>query len=127
MRVSAVVDPGFVRRGRGGRQTRVWGEHLLLPSAKKLRRLCFYTCLCFCSWGGGCYPSMPCTRGCVCSGGSAYSGGGVPALGVVCSRAGGVCSGGCLLVGGGCGDPLPESRQLLLWTVRILLECILVW
>ena len=26
---------------------------LLLPSATKLRRLCFYTCLSFCSQGGG--------------------------------------------------------------------------
>ena len=50
---------------------------------------------------------------------------------------GGACSrgvpalGGCLLWGrsglggGGGGDPT-KSRQLLLWTVRILLECILV-
>ena len=71
--------------------------------------------------GGVCYPSMPCSRG-------------VPALGGVpaqwgCLLPDGVCSRGCLLWGGGFapgGWRPPQSRQLLLWTVRILLECILV-
>ena len=37
---------------RGGRYVSYWNAYLL-PSAKKLRRLCFYTCLSFCSQGGG--------------------------------------------------------------------------
>ena len=102
-----------------------------LPSATKLRRLCFYRCLSVhrggsipaCIAGGGCYlsmhyrwyPSMPCNRspgGCLVPEGSALRGllQGVPAP-----------TGGR----GGVGDR-PESRRLLLRTVRILLECILV-
>ena len=66
------------------------------------------------------------------------TGGGVPGPGGVCSRGGvccqGVCSrGGSALGGEGVGipgcteaDPLWE-RRLLLRTVRILLECILVF
>ena len=64
--------------------------------------------------GGGCYPSMPCSRGCLLPEG-------VPGLGGllwgVCSR--GVCSGGG-------GWLLETPGQPLLRAVRILLECILV-
>ena len=74
---------------------RSWLKYL--PSATKLRRLCFYTCLWFCSQGGGCY---------------------IPA----CLAAGGSAPGWGLLRG---ADP-PQSRRLLLRTVRMLLECILV-
>ena len=68
----------------------------LLPSATKLRRLCFYTCLSFCSQGGWypsmhCrwYPSMSCSRGTVLS---------KHAL-----QQGGACSGGC-------GDTPPRKQ-----------------
>ena len=54
-------------------------------------------------------------QGGVCSAGGVCSGG-------VCS-AGGVCSGGCLL----CTEAAPRQRRLLLRTIRILLECILVF
>ena len=48
--IITVADLGFSRRC----------ANLLLPSATKLRRLCFYTCLSFCSQGGGCLPQcMP--------------------------------------------------------------------
>ena len=76
----------------------------LLPSAMKLQRLCFYTCV------------------------SVHEVHGVPGPG-------GVCSGGGLLLGGACSwgvvsqhalRQTPQERQLLLRTVRILLECILV-
>ena len=108
-----------------------------LPSATKLCRLCFYTCLSFCPqerlW------AIPaCIAGgipaCLAAGGSAA--GGPPPEGDACY--GGACSsggplqGGCLLsrglpaAPGVCGDP-PESRRLMLQTVCILLECILVW
>ena len=33
---------------------------LITARKRSLRRLCFYTCLSFCLWGGGCYPSMHC-------------------------------------------------------------------
>ena len=82
----------------------------LLPSATKLRRLCFYRCL------------------------SVHKGGGS-----ACSL-GGMVMGGCMVwgrgtwsLGGGVGipacteaDPFPGERRLLLCTVGILLECILV-
>ena len=55
-------------------------------------------------WGGACSGGV-CSRG-------------VSALAGACSR--GVPTGGR-----GCGDP-PQNKQLLLQTVRILLECILV-
>ena len=53
--------------------------------------------------------------------------GGIPACLAAGGSApgGGVCSRGVPAPGGGCVDP-PESRRLLLRTVRILLECILV-
>ena len=65
----------------------------LLPSATKLRRLFFYTCLSFCPQGWGCYPrihcrwypSMPCSRGVHAQGGG--------------------CSQGCLLWWGGGSAP----------------------
>ena len=88
-----------------------------------------------CPRGGGIpawYPSMPCSRGgaipaCIAGGipaclATGLQGGclirGVPDSGG--SASGGACSWGAE----GCGDP-PESRRLLLRTVRILLECIL--
>ena len=98
-----------------------------------------FTRVCDSVQGGGCYPSMhcrlypsmPCSR---------FPGGGSLVSGGACSR--GVCSrgvparGGGLLLGGGsalggaclgvCVWRPPESRRLLLRTVRILLECILV-
>ena len=106
--------------------------HLFLPSATKLRRLCFYTCLSFSSHGGGCYPSMHCrwypSMPCSRSLGGLVPG--VPApggsvLGEVCSGGGCACSGGVPAPEGGVETP-PESRLLLLRTVHILLECILV-
>ena len=66
-----------------------------LPSATKLQRLYFYTCLSFCPWGWypsmHCrwYPSMPCSRG-VCYPSMLAAGG-------VCSR--GSALGGLLLGG----------------------------
>ena len=97
-----------------------------LPSATKLRRLCFYRCVSVHKGGGipaclaGGIPACLATglRG-VCSQWSLVPG--VPAQGGLVP--GVPAPGGCLLRG--CGDP-PESRQLLLRTVRILLECILV-
>ena len=76
-----------------------------------------------CRW----YPSMPCNRGCAIP---ACIAGGIPACLAVggaipaCLAAGGLLPGGCLLWG--VWRP-PGSRQLLLWMVRILLECILVF
>ena len=77
-----------------------------------------------CRW----YPSMPCSRGCLLRGaaGGAPAPGGMPAPGGCLLQGGllpGVCAcSRCVCV---CGDP-PESRWLLLRTVRILRECILV-
>ena len=101
---------------------------LLLPSATKLQRLCFYTCLSFCPWGGAipaCIADgIPAclAAGAVCSwGGGAWSwgvcicsSGGVPGLRGVHSL-GGLLWAGCLLqgvcsrLGGGCGDPLQKQ------------------
>ena len=126
--------------------------YCFLPSATKLRGLCFYTCLSVILFtGGGAVCAIPeCIAGgipaCLAAGrvpalgwGVPAAGGRVPALGGVCSRGGGVpapwgvpASGRYLLPGGDAcsrGDvwrPLPESRRLLLRTLRILLECILV-
>ena len=48
-------------------QTSEIGAKTLLPSATKLRRLCFYTCLSFCSQGGvclsACWDTTPPPRG----------------------------------------------------------------
>ena len=113
--------------------------HLFLPSATKLRRLCFYICLSFSSHGGGCYPSMhcrwypsmPCSRS---------LGGLVP--GGACSGGGGLLWGG--LLGGGCacsgGVPAPEGgvetppkvdcyccgRYTSYWNAFLLFYCWLV-
>ena len=103
-------------------------------------------------WGECLLPGVSAPRGCAWSGGvpgpgglvsqDALSTGGVPGLGGVCSW--GVCSQGCMPGPGGCAwsrgvclvlgglvsqDALrqtPLERWLLLWMVRILLECILV-
>ena len=98
------------------RMQRYW-LFVFLPSATKLRRLCFYTCLWFCSQGEyypsmHCrrYPSMPCSRGgCLLPGGGACSRG-VTAPGWSAPR--GVSSrGGCLLRGGAGGvvETKPEN------------------
>ena len=60
---------------------------------------------------GGLFPGGACSGGCLLWAGACSMGGAAP--------------GGCLLQGG--GDPSPPSRRLLLRTVRILLECILVF
>ena len=71
-----------------------------------------------CPRGGGLLPGGVCSRG-------------MSAPGCVCSE-GGVCSRGVsapgrsALLQGGLLCPPPRERQLLLRTVRILLECILV-
>ena len=106
----------------------------LLPSATKLRRLCLYTCLSFCSQGGvvpqhalQVVSEHALQQGGVLSQhalqqGGAWSGGLFPGE----SAAGGVCSWGVPAPGVCvCGDP-PGSRRLLLRMVRILLECFLV-
>ena len=126
---------------------KLYTKRQYLPSATKLRSLCFYTSLWFCSRGGGGVLSQHAlqvvSQHALQQGGSAprgvpaLGGGvpvpggvcswGVPALGGVCSW-GGACSGGCLLWGvpaRGVWRP-PTSRWLLVRTVRILLECILV-
>ena len=110
-----------------------------LPSATKLWKLCSYVSVIL-STGGGipaciagsipaclavgglCYPRMPMQKGgCLLPGGACSRQGRVPAPGGACSR--GVCSGG--VCSGGVETP-PQSRRLLLRTIRILLECILV-
>ena len=89
-----------------------------LPSATKLRRLCFYRSV----HRGG----IPACLAAGLQGGVSQhvlqqvSGGGVPTLGGACSRGEGLLTGGCL------EETPPASRRLLLRTVRILLECILV-
>ena len=122
-----------------------WNPYFL-PSATKLRRLCFYTCLSVILFTGGGVLSQhalqvvskhalqlrgaipACIAGgiptCIAVGGGVLS---QHALQVVSQHA--LQQGGGSAPGGacsrGCGDP-PESRRLLLRTVRILLECILV-
>ena len=81
---------------------------LLLLSATKLRRLCFYTCLSVILFTGG----------------SASVHGGMPLPPPWDQAPPGTRH------PPGPGTPWgedPPSRQLLLWTVRILLECILVF
>ena len=83
--------------------------------------------VCVCPEGRGWYPSMPCRwcRSMPCS----------RSPGECLLRRGYACSGGACSGGGACsqGDvfveetPPPASRRLLLRTVRILLECILVF
>ena len=78
-------------------------EEMSLLSAR-----CFYICLSFCSHGGGGYPSMQWTKGCI------------PA----CNGAGGMVDTPL-----GRHPPLaytPPGRRPLKRAVRILLECILV-
>ena len=81
----------------------------LLPSATKLRRLCFYRCLSVHKRGGVHVPWGAWSWGGAWSGGRgtwSLGGIGIPA----CTEA----------------DPFPGERRLLLCTVGILLECILV-
>ena len=121
---------------------------IIIARKRSLRMLCFYTCLSFCQQGGGypsinCrwYPSMPCSRSWGVSrstpkgevegdlvqaqsqgrswGRSVWglaALGGLPALGGTCCRG----------VPALRGVWRPPPWQLLLWAVRILLECILV-
>ena len=106
-----------------------------LPPATKLGQGYVFTRVCdSVHGGGGCYPSMPCSRSpggaipaCLAGGipaclAAGLWGGGVPAPGVggVCLQGEGVCSGGGVVP-----DRDPPGR-LLLRAVRILLECILV-
>ena len=99
-------------------------KHILLPSATKLRRLCFYRCVSVHRWGGaipaciaggipaclaaglqgGCYPSMYCRW--------------YPSM--PCSRS----PGGCLLLGGACsqGVPAPGGAS---WGVPAPRGCLL--
>ena len=79
-----------------------------LPSATKLRRLCFCTCLSVILFTGGVcypsmycrwYPSMPCSRG-VCAIPACIAGG-IPAC---------LAAGGCLLLGGVCSCRSACSR-----------------
>ena len=111
---------------------------LFITAATKLRKLCFYTCLSVILFiGGGEWCTIPaCIAGgipaCLAAGlqGVPAPGGylirGLPALrGFACSR-GCLLGGGGACSGGGGVETTPESRLLLLRTVRILLECILV-
>ena len=75
----------------------IWGIDVLLPSATNLRRLCFYTCLSFCPQGGSAL---------VHAGKEAP-----PRKEAPPPREGST----------------PPGRRLPLRTVRILLECILVY
>ena len=96
----------------------------LLPSATKLRTLCFYRRMSVHGWGGCAW-----SRGRGVSAPGGWPGPRGSLLGGVCLGGfGGVCSGG-----GGVGvlactetDPRPRERRPLLRTVRIILECILV-
>ena len=101
----------------------------LLPSATKLRRLCF-TGVCVQSGGGG-LPGPG--GGCLLPGAwgvCLVPGGGLVLGGCLLQEDAGL--GGCLLLGGGLvsqhalRQTLPRERRPLLRTVRIILECILV-
>ena len=90
----------------------------LLPSATKLRRLCFHRRVSV--HGGGGVVSGP--GRCLVQGGCMVGG---------CLGPGGARSWGCLVRGGlvsqhALRQTPPGERRPLLWTVRILLECILV-
>ena len=128
----------------------------LLPSATKLRRLCFYRCVSVHRGGGipACLAGgIPACLAAGLQGGvlsqhvlqvvsqhdlQHVSRGGVPGLGVSApggSGLGGLVWGGVCLVRGVCSWGLvsqhalrqtPRERRLLLRTVRIPLECILV-
>ena len=94
----------------------------LLPSATKLRRLCFYRCV---SVHGGedLLLEGAWSQGGFAPGGAWSWGGLLP--GGVCYREG-AWSGGVGIPAYTEADPSPRERRLLLRTVRILLECILV-
>ena len=87
--------------------TRSQCHNELLPSATKLRRLCFYTCLWFCSRGGCAIPACLAAglrgAGGACCRGGACSWEGVPASGRGCLLPGGACSGKC-------EDPPPPKQ-----------------
>ena len=98
-------------------------RNIITVRKRSLRRLCFYTCLPFCSQGGGCLGPGPGPGGC-----SGPGLGGCPAQarGVQAQAQGypGPGPGGC--VSQHALRQTPLSRRLLLRTVRIQLECILV-
>ena len=99
---------------KGNWSNQTWFR-IFIAHKRSLRRLCFYRCLSV--HGGG--VSKPRPRGCP----------GPSPGGLSRPRPGGGVSrrrpGGCLPRGG--PTPPPPSRRLLLRTVRILLECILVF
>ena len=100
-----------------------WAVHLFLPPTNEVRGkvICLQVCICP---QGGCLVrgwGVPAPKG-VWSGACACSGGGCLLWGEVWSG-GGACSQGGLLRGGPWWGP---PQRLLLWTVRILLECILL-
>ena len=85
-------------------------EANFLPSAMKLRRLCFYTCLSFCSRGGVPAQVPPGTRYTPRAGTPPGRSVGTPLWDQVHPS----------------GPGTPPQRWLLLQTVCILLECILI-
>ena len=104
----------------------LWIQEVYLPSATKLRRLCFYRCLSTGWGGGGANPAC-------LAGFQAHTQGGkfrgICRGGVSRSTAKGEVERGQVQAhsqGGSRLRPPPPSRQLLLRMVCILLECILV-
>ena len=95
-------------------------NNLIITVRNEVAKVMFFTRVCDPVHGGGgvCYPSMHCRwypNMALQQGGSAPGG--------VCSRGEGLLRGGGGMLG---GWRSPKSRRLLLWTVHILLECILV-
>ena len=86
---------------------------------QSLRRLCFYTCLSVILFTAG----VPGPGGCAWSGGGSWSRGGAWSGWQGCLVQEGAWLGGAWFWGWLVETPL---RQLLLWVVRIILECIIV-